>query len=172
MKPALRLAAAGALALLILSPALAADAGDAARALDKLKGLEGTWILDPAPEGTPDTHVTYKVSGGGSVVIETLFPGTPHEMTTVFFVDGKDLVLVHYCAAGNQPRMKAELGGDPDRLIFRFDGGTNVDPARDMHMHDAEFTFVGPDQLHAEWQAYAGGKKDHRQVFDLKRQKS
>ena len=36
------------------------------------------------------------------------FPGTGHAMTTVYHLDGRDLVLTHYCMGGNQPRMRAK----------------------------------------------------------------
>ena len=37
-------------------------------------------------------------------------------------------------------------------------GGTNVDPAKDSHMHSARLWLKGPDALEAEWTAYARGK--------------
>ena len=49
-----------------------------------------------------------RTTGGGSAVTETLFPGTAHEMMSVYHMDGDDLVLTHYCAGGNQPRMMLE----------------------------------------------------------------
>ena len=47
-----------------------------------------------------DAHeatVTYKVTSGGSAVVETIGPGTEHEMVTVIHPDGDDLMLTHYC---------------------------------------------------------------------------
>ena len=49
-----------------------------------------------------------KVTAGGSAVHETLFPGSAHEMVSVYHLDGADLVMTHFCALGNQPRMKAD----------------------------------------------------------------
>ena len=69
-------------------------------------------------------------------VVETVFPGSAHEMVTVYHADGPDLVLTHYCMEGNQPRMRAK-GAQGSRFDFAFDGGTNIDPKRDRHMHSA-----------------------------------
>jgi hypothetical protein len=63
-------------------------------------------------------------------LVERLFPGAPQEMTTVYHREGADLALTHYCAGGNQPRMRARApAADANVLEFAFDGGTNLDPA-------------------------------------------
>ena len=113
--------------------------------------------------------MSYAVTSGGSVVKETLFPGKPHEMITMYYMDGNDLVLVHYCGFGNQPRMKAEPGSDPAKLPFKFAGGANIDPAKDSHMHEVEFVFVSAKEVRATWQTWVKGKVDHAKEFHLKR---
>ena len=119
-----------------------------------------------------DVGVTaYKVIAAGSVVHESMFVGTPHEMVTVYHLDGDDLILTHYCAAGNQPRMKGEKSADANKLVFKFAGGTNLDPAKDAHMHDVTITFVGPDHIRQEWTFYKDGKATETEKFDLKRKK-
>lgn len=73
--------------------------------LGKVKTLEGEWTLT-GPDGQPGS-IVFKTSSAGSVVRETMFPGQPHEMTNVYHMDGPTCVVTHYCAAGNQPRMRA-----------------------------------------------------------------
>ena len=146
--------------------AAAADAGFA-----KLVALQGEWVDATGQMAPPDVVlVTYRVTGGGSAVVETLFPGAPEEMVTVYHRDGHDIVLTHYCAAGNQPRMRCRRPG-PAELAFDFDGGANIDPARDMHMHSARMAFTGPDEITGEWRGWEGGQEDpgHRVVFHMKR---
>src|SRR6201988_5406854 len=77
--------------------------------LEKMKTLAGTWVVADK-DGKPTDQVAsiIKVTAGGSAVHETLFPGQPHEMVSVYCVDGPDLVMTHYCVLGNQPRLKAD----------------------------------------------------------------
>src|SRR5207302_4607908 len=78
-------------------------------ALEKMKKLAGTWFLaDKDGKATDQVASVIKVTAGGSVVHETLFPGQPQEMVSVYKVDGPDLIMTHYCVLGNQPRMKAD----------------------------------------------------------------
>jgi hypothetical protein len=128
-------------------------------ALEKMKKLAGTWVA-AGPDGKPTDQVVsvVKVTAGGSAVHETLFPGQPHEMLSVYHRDGADLVMTHYCMLGNQPRMKADPNSPSNQIIFRFAGGTNLDVAKDKHMHEGTITFVDDD--HIEWSgvAWEGGK--------------
>lgn len=150
------------------SPASAAAAK--ATPLDRFKALSGDWIdADGALGMKGKVAATYRVTGGGSAVVERLFVDMPHEMTTVYHLDGAELVLTHYCAAGNQPRMRARKT-DGVLVFFEFDGGTNFDPARDMHMHEAKIEFLGPDELRQSWQSWKGGQAaGHAPSFRLVR---
>src|SRR5437762_190201 len=105
--------------------------------LERLKKLAGTWV-EADKDGKPTDKVVsvIKVTAGGSAVQETIFPGQPMEMLSVYHVDGADLVMTHYCMLGNQPRMKADPKSPKDQIRFQFAGGTNFDPAKDMHMHE------------------------------------
>src|SRR5512135_2248383 len=87
--------------------ASAADTLSPQAAFDKLKALSGEWVgkIDDREKGDL-IKVSYKTTSGGTVVAETLFVGTDHEMVTMYFLDKGKLVLVHYCSGGNQPRMK------------------------------------------------------------------
>src|SRR5689334_14643805 len=77
--------------------------------LEKMKKLAGTWLAaDKDGKPTDQVMSIIKVTAGGSAVHETLFPGQPHEMVSIYTVDGLDLIMTHYCVLGNQPRMKAD----------------------------------------------------------------
>ena len=61
---------------------------------EKLKKLAGTWVeADKDGKPTDKVYSVIKVTSGGSVVHETIFPGTPMEMVSVYNLDGGDLVL-------------------------------------------------------------------------------
>ena len=128
--------------------------------LAKLKALEGRWtgpaVWDQGGQkGNVEFEVTYRVTSGGKAVLETMMPGTPGEMVTVYHLDGRDLVLVHYCTSGNQPRMKLETAAADDDLKFRCLGGTNMTEA-DSHMHSVRLRLVDPEHLHGEWSSVKG----------------
>jgi len=142
--------------------------------MEILKQLVGEWIALDA-KGQPTTQVVsvFKVTAGGSAVHETIFPGTPHEMVSVYHLDGKDLVLTHYCAAKNQPRMKADPTAPANKLVFKFAGGANIDPAKDMHMHEGSITLINADNIEWAWHGWANGKAvdEHKVAMKLARKK-
>jgi hypothetical protein len=153
-----------------IAPATHAGEQPAAAAFDKLKALAGEWIdIDGAFGMKDQVAVTYRVTGGGKTVVETLFAGQPHEMVTVYHQDGRAIALTHYCSAGNQPRMRATTT-DGRTLAFAFDGGSNLDPAKDAHMHSGTIEFLGPDRVKAQWVGWDKGKPSgHTPTFNLRR---
>lgn len=133
--------------------------GGAASGLDRFKALAGEWTAaeDGEMSKKGDLVARYFVTASGSAVVETVFPGTPHEMVTVYHLDGSDVVLTHYCMEGNQPRMRAKAAAG-SRVDFAYDGGTNIDPKRDRHMNSAWVEFIGADEIRTEWTELAEGK--------------
>ncbi len=145
---------------------------DARAAFDRLKTLDGEWKTNEAIEGHGDHagKILYRVTANGSVVMETYFPGTDHEMVTMYHLDGDELRLTHYCAARNQPHLKLDKAASTaDTLVFAFDGGTNFDPAKDFHMHSGRITFRDGKRIETEWDGYKGTEKMHSAKFVLSR---
>jgi hypothetical protein len=151
-------------------PAAAQGAVDPRTAFERLKSLAGTWEGQAGDEKTgPSATVVYRVASGGSVVQETLFPGTPHEMISMYHLADGNLVMTHYCALGNQPRMKLDTkASSAERLVFAFDGGTNFDPTKDPHIHSGVIE-IRNDALRNEWASWQGGKEAGRKTFLLRR---
>ncbi|MFN8138741.1 MAG: hypothetical protein U0R49_02965 [Fimbriimonadales bacterium] len=152
------------------APTTSADE-TAKRAFDKMKTLVGKWEgkMGEGADAMPAT-VEYKLTGSGSALVETLGPGSPFEMVSVYHMDGDNLVMTHYCGAGNQPSMKFKPAKDANVLFFDFVKGSNMKPT-DMHMHNVAFTFDGADHVTAVWQAYNNNKPAEKAVFDFKRVK-
>jgi hypothetical protein len=125
---------------------------------EKMKKLVGTWV-QADEEGKPtDTVVSViKLTAGGSAIHETIFPGQPQEMVSVYTVEGDDLVLTHYCVLGNQPRLKADPKSAANQIKFDFAGGTNLDPKKDKHMHAATVTIVDADHLQINGEGWENG---------------
>jgi hypothetical protein len=165
-----------AVAALAVNLAAAAKAQDddkpKASRLDGLKRLAGDWTGKAKHgEAEHDATVSYRVTAGGSAVVETLFAGTEHEMVTMYHQDGDDLLLTHYCMLHNQPRMRAEPGGAANKLAFKFAGGTNVKPEKDTHMHDMTLEILDDDHIQATWTLYKAGKPAQKTTLDMTRKK-
>lgn len=146
---------------------------EAKAVLERLKTLAGTWSFEGAPEGAGDARVTYRVTAAGSAVIEDQFPGSDHEMVSIYHLDGDDLVMTHYCAVGNQPRLRLDRAkSTPDELHFAFDGGTNFDPASDIHIHEAVLRLgqTAEGKLTSDWTAHQDGKPVGTTTFELVRE--
>ena len=135
-------------------PAASKNAG-----LEKLKTLVGTWVVsDKDGKPTEEVMSVIKLTAGGSAIHETLFPGQPHEMISIYTADGPDLLMTHYCVLGNQPRMKASTKSLSNKLNFEFVGGTNLDPKKDKHMHAATLTIVDADHYEVDGVGWENGE--------------
>ncbi len=144
------------------------DASKRATLLDAVKSLEGTWEM-PAPEGEPGV-TEFRVSSGGSVVREIMFPGAPHEMTNVYHLDGNALVMTHYCASGNQPRMRA-TSVDGNRIAFASDSVSDLKPTDAAYMGELTLELVDGDHFVQHWQSYSGDVKLEPQRFPWTRRR-
>lgn len=154
-------AAAAVLLLLMAAPALRAEttAGiDAKAAFQELKDLAGEWQGTAMKEDGPPARVVYSIASNGNVVMEDLFPGSEHEMLTLYYLEGDQLHATHYCAIGNRPHFKLDtFASQPGDLVFAFDGGTGFDPAKDAHIHNGRIHRQG-ERLQNDWAMWTGGK--------------
>ena len=136
----------------------------AADAFASIKKLQGEWRGPAMMKGMSPSHSIFRITAGGSAVQETIFPGTKMEMLSVYHMDKGRLLMTHYCALGNQPRMKLNAGkSTASELVFDFDGGTNLNPHRDAHMHSLTLTLPrpvksGPQKLSGTGTSWEGGK--------------
>lgn len=136
---------------------------------EKLKALSGEWETR-LPDGST-ARVVYAVTAGGSAVVETLFPGTEHSMTTVYHADGDSILMTHYCAANNQPRMRARAAGpDPGELSFKFVDAANLRQPSEGHMSALTLTFEDADHIAAAW-TWTGEGGSKPEVFKFARSK-
>jgi hypothetical protein len=150
-----RLWLGGLAAIVFATGGLAEEKASAKAGLERIKKLAGTWV-QADDQGKPTANVVsvFRVTSAGSAVEETIFPGTGHEMVTVYHVDGPAVVLTHYCALGNQPHLKLDPASLQNKLDFKFVGGSNLDPAKDMHMHEGSITIVDDDHIVSSWQGW------------------
>jgi hypothetical protein len=154
----------------------------AQESFDTMKTLAGTWkgpvTLDPPnpqmADGKTRVQVTMRVtSRGNALVHEMQEAGTPMDPTkydhpvTMFYLDGDRLTLVHYCDAGNRPRMVARPSPDGKKVDFDFvdlSGGNE-----NGHMYHAVFTIIDANHHTEDWTYMLPGDKPMHAHFDLQR---
>jgi hypothetical protein len=149
------------------------NAKEIAAAFERLKKLAGEWEPSTGTEQFPKGKVTnrYQLTAGGSAVLETIFPGGDMEMVSVYYMEGDQLLMTHYCCMGNQPRFRARIGDNKDELVFDFAGGSNLDPAKDAHIHNGRVQFVDADHIKSQWDMHVDGKEGEKHGFELIRKK-
>ena len=138
--------------------------------LQQLKQLAGRWEGTSQQEGAAEESAAaeYRVTSGGSAVVETLFPGTPHEMVSVYHDarSGKP-AMTHYCMLGNQPELDL-TGSDEQKLDFSLSPSSPI-PASEMHMHALKLSWDGPDRLTQVWTSFKDGQPQGSVTIRLKR---
>lgn len=155
---------------------------DAQKSFDQLKNLAGTWegrvkVDPPQPDmDNSPVHISLRVtSRGNALVHEMQEAGKPLDPTkydhpvTMFYLDGDHLTLVHYCDAGNRPRMIAK---SPDGKKVEFDfadlsGGNDYG-----HMYHAVFTFIDANHHTEDWTYLMPGDKPMHAHMELQREAS
>jgi hypothetical protein len=138
-------------------------------AFERLKKLAGSWVMtDKDGKPTDQVYSVIKMTSGGSAIHETIFPGQPTEMVSVYTVEGGDLFMTHYCMLGNQPKMKADPKSPANQICFKFAGGTNINVAKDMHMHEGTLTFIDDDHIEFAGVCWAEGKACPEHACNMK----
>jgi hypothetical protein len=138
-------------------------AGDAAAGFATLKGLAGSWETK-GPDGQPQV-VTWKAISVESAMMEEM----PHEtMVTMYHLDNNRLLLTHYCAAKNQPRMQADVSADGKTITFNFLDATNLASPSAPHMHKMVLTIRDKDHFSEQW-TFSSDGKDKAETFQFTR---
>ena len=146
---------------------------EGSKEFNRLKILVGTW------EGTSDMgmkggaqkiNILYQLTSNNSAIVETLFPGTPHEMVSVYHdIKGK-LSMKHYCAMGNQPLMELS-SSDDNSISLDFSANNILDPDKEPHMHSLNIVFESNDSIVQNWTYYNGSEGKGIHTFKLTRVK-
>lgn len=137
--------------------------------LDMIKSLAGTWegTVDHGQGPTPVT-VIYKITSGGSAVEETIFPGTPQEMVTLYYDKDGKLSLTHYCMMQNRPEMTL-ASSEKNKIHLAFDPACGIDIKKEAHMNSLTLTMHGKNSITQDWTFYDNGEAQHSSPFKLKR---
>jgi hypothetical protein len=153
-----------------------AQPSDAQKSFDKLKTLAGSWegtvtTQPPTPEmDGKQVHASLRVTSMGNAIMhEMTGAGRPDDPITMLYLDGGQLLLTHYCDAGNRPRMTGKISSDGKTVEFEFldvAGSTQYG-----HMHHAVFTEIDANHHIEDWTYMQPGDKPVHAHMELQRSK-
>jgi hypothetical protein len=130
---------------------------------------EGTKLMGEGKEDQKFT-VEYKLTSGDSAIVETLFPGTPHEMVSVYYDRDGSLEMTHYCMLGNHPQMALKKADDKN-MTFELIRNGDIKADTEPHMHALTLSFVDDNNIVESWTLYEDGKEKETATFKLTRTK-
>jgi hypothetical protein len=152
--------------VMLLSSTVVFAQSDAQKSFSQLKSLIGTWEGKNS-QGEP-VQVSYRMTAGGSALMSEI-KGHGEDMISMIHFDGANrLLLTHYCAAGNQPRMQASASPDGKTITFHFVDATNLDSPQAGHMDHVAISMLDANHHTEEWTFIDRGK-EMKEVFDLNR---
>ncbi|MFK7962116.1 MAG: hypothetical protein AB8G96_16510 [Phycisphaerales bacterium] len=144
-----------------------ADHGGPA-AFEMMKQRLGTWYA-AGPDGEPTDEIMseFRLTAGGSAIIETLFPGKPHEMISMYHVEDGRLHMVHYCVLKNRPHLIAHTGSSANELVFQC--VPNDPAAKDgaAHMGRGVVRYIGTDRISSDWNKIEAGAVAEAMHFEM-----
>ncbi len=150
----------------LLTGVLAYAASGAQSGFEQLKSLSGSWE-GKASNGKP-VHVDFRSTANGSALMSEI--KGEEDMVSMFNLDGDRLLMTHYCAAGNQPRMLATASRDGKTLTFDFLDATNLTSPDAGHMQHLVISMQDANHHTEEW-SFVDHGKEMKEVFDLWRKK-
>ena len=151
---------------------------EAQKSFTTLKSMAGEWegpvtVAEmPQMSGGKPMHLSLRVtSRGNAIVHEFQEAGTPLDPTkydhpvTMLYVDANQLTLVHYCDAGNRPRMTGKMSPDGKTIEFEL---KDISGNADQHMHHSVFSIVDENHHSEDWTFMMNDTPIHAH-FDLHR---
>src|ERR1700686_5136636 len=148
---------------------------EAQKSFTTIKSLAGEWegpvTVPEMPAGKP-MHASLRVTSRGNVLVhEFQEAGTPLDATkydhpvTMLYVDADQLTLVHYCDAGNRPRMTGKMSPDGKTVEFEF---KDISGSPEYHMPHSVFPLIDANHHTEDWTFMMKDKPIHAH-FDLQR---
>ncbi|HEV3222097.1 MAG TPA: hypothetical protein VGZ90_04425 [Puia sp.] len=121
-------------------------------AFNSIKNLVGEWQGGFKWSGGRTTegqmNARYYLTGNGTAVVEDLMNQGNIIMTSVYHLDGTELRVTHYCAAGNQPRLKASAFNSENKSVnFQLVDITNLTGPDAAHVKGIELRFTNIDKV-------------------------
>ena len=143
----------------VSSPAVPVPSAETKQAFALIKTLSGRWqgpFLNPETQKPVVMEAWIRVASRGNSIVHEMKgagdaddPGKNDHPITMMYLDGANLILTHYCDAGNRPRMSGRIS--PDGKTVDFDFLDVAGPTNYGHMQHATFTFIDSTHHTEEW---------------------
>lgn len=162
MKKRTKLFAGVTVLILVLAAGSARAGGNGAAAFEQLKALVGHWETQTSNMNKATLNI--ELTANGSALLEKdqiVEDGKTVEMITLYYLDGDQLKLTHYCMAGNQPTMVASYSPETKTLKFDFASITNLKSPDAGYMHHAAYTLIDSNHFKTTWTF----RKDQKDSF-------
>ena len=145
-----------------------------------VKSLSGRWqgtFFNPETKKPVTMETWLRVTSRGNAVVHEMKgagdsddPGKNDHPVTMMYLDGANLILTHYCDAGNRPRMSGRIS--PDGKQVDFDFLDVAGPTTYGHMQHVRFTFVDSTHHLEQWTWATPSGKTMGAEMDLHRVES
>lgn len=127
-------------------------------AFEQLSSLAGDW--EAKVEKGPTLRVNYRLYSSGSALVQTFNTTGSNQTLTIFHLDGISLLATHYCAQGNQPKLRFVGSHKKGAFGFSFLDITNLDNPQDSHLSKMQIDIVDPDHITVSETYTSSGKDD------------
>lgn len=137
-----------------------------------LKSLAGSWkgthfFKETGKKSTIKTR--YRVTAGGSAIEETIFPGTPFEMVSMYTQQKDKVHMTHYCVMGTQPHL-VEKESSANQIKLAFDKKVKMPSSKDGVMGNITITLRDPKHMVQQCEMIKKGKVVHTETFEYTRE--
>lgn len=148
--------------LLFAMLAASAALGSSETAFETFKGFEGKWSIRSGQKTLP-FEMTYQIGSKGSIVTEQF-----GKELSVFYRDGRSLLMTHFCNAGNQPRLRLLENTPPGVFEFQMFDITNLPSADADHVERVVYRIVDDKTIDLEI-VWKNGKSEESEKYTLTR---
>ena len=131
-----------------------------------LTALVGEWVIaTPATDAQRAFRTQYRLVSNAAALVEIYGDLDGRFTQTIFHPDGDRILATHYCAQGNQPRLRLSPGADT--LRFEFHDVTNLANPSASHLTRLELKGAGDNLMRRE--TYASGAGEEVDTLQLVR---
>lgn len=132
------------LALILLVHSISFASGSTDSVFESLKALKGKWSIQS--EGKPiPVKMTYDDGSKDSIITEQF-----GKELSVFYHDGNDLLMTHFCNVGNQPRLKLATNSAPGLIEFETFDVTNLKDKSSPHVQKIIYKIIDAKNFNLE----------------------